>query len=45
VKIFSAHRYVYDAIYVQKFMKIRGIINNSFNLWVWKLVYHCSKQH
>jgi hypothetical protein len=45
VKIFSAHKYVYVATYVQKCMKLRGIINNYFTIWMWKLVSHCSKQH
>jgi len=41
VEIFSAHKYVHAAIYVQTFMKLRDIINNHFTLWVWKLVSHC----
>jgi len=31
VKIFSTNKYVYVAIYVQKFMKIRGIIKTTLS--------------
>jgi len=45
VEITSAHKYVYVAIYVQKFMKLIGIISNYFTMWVRELVFRYSKQH